>query len=173
MKSYDNNGSGSSYASVGRYRDDTEVFLRNRTQSKPIQFPELVGLAKELDWQCTVPPQVSKANGMFYAKGEGEIRLNRNSSKREIFASSKQHSLTKSATSSTTYRTKRSQARNLLGRLNTLRNSASNSSNRQVPLALTLNCVSKCTDFQNTGVRTTKRLQIRHLLTEIFLRKFT
>jgi hypothetical protein len=46
--SYNASGSGSSYASVGRYRDDTEVFLRNPDEIKAIQFPELVALASEL-----------------------------------------------------------------------------------------------------------------------------
>ena len=174
VKSYDNNGSGSSYASVGRYRDDTEVFLRNPDAIKPIQFPELVGLAKELTGNVPFLRKYQKANGMFYAKGEGEIGLNPELFQREIFASS-----------SNTRSRNRPPHRLLTGPNSQARKPSRPSQytqgipqtilqSRQVPLALTLNCVSKCTSFQNTGVRTTKRLRkIHSLLTENLLRKFT
>ena len=68
-------GAGSKYASVGRYRDDTEVFLSNPDAIATIQFPELVGLAKELSGNVPFIRKYTKANGMFYGKGSGEIGL--------------------------------------------------------------------------------------------------
>lgn len=73
---YDDKGVGSKYASVGRYRDDTEMFLSNPDAIKPIQFPELVGLAKELSGNVPFLRKYKKANGMFYPRGDGEIGLN-------------------------------------------------------------------------------------------------
>ena len=81
--SYNASGSGSSYASVGRYRDDTEVFLRNPDEIKAIQFPELVALASELSGNVPFLRKYQKANGMFYGKGGGEIGLNPELFKRE------------------------------------------------------------------------------------------
>lgn len=83
VMSYNGSGSGSSYASVGRYRDDTEVFLRNPDEIKAIQFPELVALASELSGNVPFLRKYQKANGMFYGKGGGEIGLNPELFKRE------------------------------------------------------------------------------------------
>jgi hypothetical protein len=68
--------SASKNASVGRYRDDTAMFLGNPDAIKPIQFPELVGLAKELSGNVPFLRKYQKSNGMFYGKGNGEIGLN-------------------------------------------------------------------------------------------------
>lgn len=76
-------GSGSRYASVGRYRDDTEIVFRNPETLKPIQFPELVAIAKEISGNVPFLKKYKLSNGMFYAKGDGEIGLNPDLFKRE------------------------------------------------------------------------------------------
>ena len=74
-KSEEQPPSGSTNASIGRYRDDTELFLSDPSKIKPIQFPELVGLAKELTGDVPFLRRYTKANGMFYGRGTGEIGL--------------------------------------------------------------------------------------------------
>lgn len=115
-------GAGSKYASVGRYRDDTEVFLSNPDAIKPIQFPELVGLAKELSGNTPFLRKYQKSNGMFYGKGSGEIGLNPELFKRENLGQ-----LTKTLAHEIghliDYLPDQTLARgNLMGRLNTLKN---------------------------------------------------
>ena len=67
---------GSTNSSLGRYIDNTEVFLGNPDAIKPIQFPELVALSKELSGNVPFLKKYQKANGKFYAKGDGLIGLN-------------------------------------------------------------------------------------------------
>lgn len=69
-------GTGSSYASIGRYREEGDIKLGNYDQIKPIQFPELVALAKDLTGDAPFVKKYTRANGMFYARGNGEIGLN-------------------------------------------------------------------------------------------------
>lgn len=73
---YDGQGGSSRYASIGRYRDDTNIALGQPELIKPIEFPELVALAKELSGNVPFIKKYTKANGMFYGKNGGEIGLN-------------------------------------------------------------------------------------------------
>lgn len=119
---YDDKGVGSKYASVGRYRDDTELFLSNPDAIKPIQFPELVGLAKELSGNVPFIRKYKKSNGMFYPRGDGEIGLNPALFERENLGQ-----LTKTLAHEighlTDYLPDHTMNRgNLMGRLNTLKN---------------------------------------------------
>lgn len=73
---YDSAGGSSRYASIGRYRDDTAIALGQSELIKPIEFPELVKLAKELMGDVPFIKKYTKANGMFYARDNGAIGLN-------------------------------------------------------------------------------------------------
>lgn len=118
---YDEQGKGSAYASVGRYRDDTEVVYRKPDQLQAIQFPELVGLAKELSGNVPFLRKYQKSNGMFYAKGDGEIGLNPELFKRENLTQL-QATLAHEIGHLTDYLPDHTLARgNLMGRLNTLK----------------------------------------------------
>ena len=66
----------SGYASIGRFREEGEVKLGNIDQIKPIEFPELIDLAKTLSGDAPFIKKYTRANGMFYGKGNGEIGLN-------------------------------------------------------------------------------------------------
>lgn len=68
--------SGSGYASIGRYREEGNVVAGKIDEIKPIEFPELLDLAKELSGNVPFIKKYTKANGMFYGKGTGEIGLN-------------------------------------------------------------------------------------------------
>ena len=63
-------------ASIGRFREEGEVKLGNIDQIKPIEFPELIDLAKTLSGDAPFIKKYTRANGMFYGKGNGEIGLN-------------------------------------------------------------------------------------------------
>lgn len=68
---------GSANADIGKFRDDTNVELGQMDKVRPIEFPELVELAKEL--MGTVPEisrQLRVALGRFYAVERGRIKLN-------------------------------------------------------------------------------------------------
>lgn len=69
------NGS-SGYASIGRYREEGNVVAGRIDEIKSIEFPELLDLAKELSGNIPFIKKYTKANGMFYGKGTGEIGLN-------------------------------------------------------------------------------------------------
>lgn len=73
---HDAQGGSSRYASIGRYRDGTEIALGQPDLIRPIEFPELVKLAKELSGNVPFIKKYTKANGMFYGRGTGEIGLN-------------------------------------------------------------------------------------------------
>lgn len=118
---YDDKGVGSKYASVGRYREDTEMFLSNPDTIKPIQFPELVGLAKELSGNVPFIKKYTKANGMFYPRGDGEIGLNPSLFERENLGQL-QKTLAHEIGHLVDYLPDHTMSRgNLMGRLNTLR----------------------------------------------------
>lgn len=115
-------GGGSKYASVGRYRDDTEVFLSNPDAIQPIRFPELVALAKEISGNVPFIKNYKKANGMFYPRGNGEIGLNPALFERENLRQL-QATLAHEIGHLVDYLPTGTMARgNLLGRLNTLQN---------------------------------------------------
>ena len=67
---------GSSFASIGRYREEGNVVAGRIDEIKSIEFPELLDLAKELSGNIPFIKKYTKANGMFYGKGTGEIGLN-------------------------------------------------------------------------------------------------
>lgn len=69
-------GGGSSFASIGRYREEGNVVAGRVDEIKPIEFPELLDLAKELSGNIPFIKKYTRANGMFYGKGTGEIGLN-------------------------------------------------------------------------------------------------
>lgn len=112
---------GGGFASIGKYRDDTEIFLRNPDAIKPIEFPELVALANELSGNVPFLRKYKKSNGMFYPRGDGEIGLNP-----ELFERKNLGQLTKTLAHEighlVDYLPDHTMARgNLMGRLNTLR----------------------------------------------------
>jgi len=109
------------HASIGTYRDGTEVISNNPDNLKPLQFPELVGLAKELSGNVPFLRKYKKANGMFYPKGDGEIGLNPELFKRENL-SQLQATLAHEIGHLVDYLPDKTMTRgNLLGRLNTLK----------------------------------------------------
>lgn len=67
---------GSGFASIGRYREEGDIKLGNYDQIKPIEFPELLDLAKELSGNIPFIKKYKTANGMMYAKDGGYIGLN-------------------------------------------------------------------------------------------------
>lgn len=67
---------GSSYASIGRYREEGNVVAGKVDEIKAIEFPELLDLAKELSGNVPFIKKYTRANGMFYGRGTGEIGLN-------------------------------------------------------------------------------------------------
>ncbi len=114
-------GKGSAYASVGRYRDNTEIVYRKPETLRPIQFPELVALAKELSGNVPFLRKYRKSNGMFYARDNGEIGLNPELFKRENL-SQLQATLAHEIGHLTDYLPDHTMQRgNLMGRLNTLK----------------------------------------------------
>ena len=113
--------SGSAGASIGRFRDDSEVIMANPENLKPIQFPELVALAKELSGNDTFTKKYTRANGRFYGKNGGEIGINR-----ELFLRENLGQLTKTMAHEighlVDYLPDETLTRgNLMGRLNTLK----------------------------------------------------
>lgn len=68
--------SGSGYASIGRYREEGNVVSGKIDEVKAIEFPELLDLAKELSGNIPFIKKYTRANGMFYGRGTGEIGLN-------------------------------------------------------------------------------------------------
>jgi hypothetical protein len=115
-------GGSSGKASIGRYRDDSPIYLGHPDRVKPIQFPELVRLSKEL--MDTVPfiKRYKKANGMFYGQGKGEIGLNPELFLRENIGQL-QKTLAHEIGHLVDYLPDQTLTRgNLMGRLNTLRN---------------------------------------------------
>jgi len=78
--------SGSPGASIGKFRDGTEIKLGHLDKVKAIEFPELVELAKEL---MGVVPSVAKMmehkHGMFYSLERGRIKLNMDLFKQENY----------------------------------------------------------------------------------------
>ena len=68
--------SGRAGASIGDYRDGTEIKLGDIDKIRPIEFPELVELAREL---TGIVPKVATrfktTRGMFHSVGDGMIRL--------------------------------------------------------------------------------------------------
>lgn len=114
-------GKGSAYASVGRYRDGSEVLYKKPENLRPIQFPELVALAKELSGNAPFIKRYTKANGMFYARDNGEIGLNPVLFKRENLRQL-QATLAHEIGHLTDYLPDHTMKRgNLMGRLNTLK----------------------------------------------------
>lgn len=67
--------SGIKGASIGRFREEGDINLGNFDQIQPIQFPELVALAKELSGSEVFVKKYKMANGMFYSK-DARIGLN-------------------------------------------------------------------------------------------------
>lgn len=71
--------SGTVGASIGKYREEggkeSDVVLGNYDQIKPIEFPELVSLAKDLSGSEIFIKKYKMANGMFYGK-DARIGLN-------------------------------------------------------------------------------------------------
>ena len=67
--------SGMKGASIGRFREEGDITLGNFDQIQPIQFPELVALAKELSGSEIFAKKYKMANGMFYTK-DAKIGLN-------------------------------------------------------------------------------------------------
>lgn len=69
--------SGTIGASIGRFREDdnSKIILGNYDQVKPIEFPELVALAKDLSGSEIFIKNYKMANGMFYGK-DARIGLN-------------------------------------------------------------------------------------------------
>lgn len=76
-------GSPSGFASIGRYREQGDIRLGQYDQVKPIRFPELLDLAKELSGNVPFLKNYKMANGMMYAKDGGYIGLNPDLFKRE------------------------------------------------------------------------------------------
>ncbi len=68
---------GSAYASVGGYKDGTVIEFGGLENIKPIEIPEMVRLAKELTGTMPGTKNFAKARGMFYPKGNGTIKLDR------------------------------------------------------------------------------------------------
>jgi len=66
---------GAKNAMVGKFRDKTEVEMGHIEKIKPVEFPELVELARELIGSVPGIRKFRKSLGMFYAKDRGEIRL--------------------------------------------------------------------------------------------------
>lgn len=62
-------------ASIGRFREEGDIRLGNFDQIKPIEFPELLDLAKELSGSEVFIKKYKLANGKFYGK-DGRIGLN-------------------------------------------------------------------------------------------------
>lgn len=67
--------SGIKNASIGRFREEGDLTLGNYDQIKPIEFPELVALAKEISGSEVFAKKYKMANGMFYTK-DAKIGLN-------------------------------------------------------------------------------------------------
>ncbi len=74
--------SGSKYASVGGYKDGTVIEFGGLENIKPIEIPEMIRLARELTGTAPGTKNFAKSRGMFYAQGNGTIKLDRNLFKR-------------------------------------------------------------------------------------------
>ena len=62
-------------SSVGRFRDDVDIKFGSLDQIRPIEFPELVALAKELSGNVPNVKTYKSANGKFYTQSK-DIGLN-------------------------------------------------------------------------------------------------
>jgi hypothetical protein len=81
---------GTAYADVGVFINDNPVELGSLQTIRPIEFPELVRLSRELMGQYPTLKKFPKALGMFYGEGEGAIKLNP-----ELFKQGNEPQLTK------------------------------------------------------------------------------
>lgn len=108
-------------ASIGKYNETEDLVIGDTSKVKPIEFPELVDLARELTGGVPTIQKFKRAFGRFYDQGRGQIKLSP-----EIFERGKEKQLTGVLAHEighlTDYLPDKTLARgNLLGRLLTLR----------------------------------------------------
>lgn len=72
---YDIEAKGSEGASVGVFKEEKEITLGDIEKIRPIEFPELVDMARELMDDVPTLKNFSRSLGKFYSKGKGKIKL--------------------------------------------------------------------------------------------------